>query len=76
MSAALDLAWIRSSSAGEAISAAPPQSFNPTAMSRVEGHPVVCSPAQLRLHRALDELDWLGVIGELTSMGAPPFARR
>jgi hypothetical protein len=34
-------------------------------MSRVEGHPVVCSPAQLRLHRALDELDWLGVIGEL-----------
>ena len=47
------------------ISAVPPQSFNPSAMSRVEGRPVVRSPEQLRLHRALDELGWFGVIGEL-----------
>ena len=39
--------------------------FNPAAMSRLEGRPVVRSPEQLRLHRALDELDWVGVIGEL-----------
>ena len=39
--------------------------FNPTAVSRVEGRPVVRSPEQLRLHRALVELDWFGVIGEL-----------
>jgi hypothetical protein len=37
---------------------------NPAAMSRLEGRPVVRSPEQLRLHRALDELDWVGVIGE------------
>ncbi len=43
----------------------PPQPFNPTAMSRSEGRPVVRSPEQLRLHPALDELDWVGVIGEL-----------
>jgi hypothetical protein len=65
MSAGLDFAWIRSSSAREVISAVPPQSFNPTAMSRVEGRPVVRSPEQLRLHRALDELGWVDVIGEL-----------
>ena len=65
MSAGLDFASIRSSSAGEVVSAVSPQSFNPTAMSRLEGRPVVRSPEQLRLHRALDELDWVGVIGEL-----------
>jgi hypothetical protein len=32
---------------------------------RLDGHPVVRSPEQLRLHRALDELDWVGMIGEL-----------
>ncbi len=47
-----------------AISAVPPQSVNPTAMSRLEGHPVVRSPEQLRLHRALEELGWTGVIDE------------
>jgi len=31
----------------------------------LEGRPVICSPEQLRLHRALGELDWVGVIGEL-----------
>jgi len=34
-------------------------------MSRLEGRPVVRSPEQLRLHRALEELGWSGVIGEL-----------
>lgn len=42
--------------------AVPSQSFNPTAMSRREGRPVVRSPRQLRLHPALDELGWNGVI--------------
>jgi hypothetical protein len=62
MSAGLDFTC--SSSAREVISAVPPQSFNPTAMSRVEGHPVVRIPEQLRLHRALEELDWTGGIDE------------
>jgi hypothetical protein len=62
MSAGLDFTC--SSSAQEVISAVPPQSFNPTAMSRVEGHPVVRIPEQLRLHRALEELDWTGGIDE------------
>jgi hypothetical protein len=64
MSAGLDFASIRSSSAVEVISAVPPQSFNPTAMSRLEGRPVVRSPEHLRLHRALEELGWTGVIDE------------
>ena len=33
-------------------------------MSRAEGRPVVRSPEQLRLHRALEELGWIGVIDE------------
>ncbi|MFY9560979.1 MAG: hypothetical protein WAQ52_12165 [Terriglobales bacterium] len=65
MSAGQDFAAIRSSSAVEVISAVPQQPFNPTATSRMEGRPIVRSPEQLRLHRAMDELDWLGVMGEL-----------
>jgi hypothetical protein len=64
MSSEPDSAWIRSPSAAEVISAVPPQSFNPTAMNRLEGRPVVRSPEQLRLHRALEELGWTGVIDE------------
>jgi hypothetical protein len=45
----------------------PPQSFNPTAMSRLVGHPVVRSPEQLRLHPAMKELGWTGVIDELNA---------
>jgi hypothetical protein len=37
------------------ISAIPP-AFYPTASSRLEGHPTLRSPEQLRLHRALEEL--------------------
>lgn len=47
------------------VSAVPPHSLNPTAMGRLAGRPVVRSPEQLRLHRALVELDWAGTIGEL-----------
>ena len=65
MSAVGDFPWLHSSSVGEAISAVTPQSLNPTAMSRVEGRPVVRRPEQLRLHRALDQLDWVGVIDEV-----------
>src|SRR5438132_6577277 len=35
------------------------------AMSRLEGRAVVRSPEQLRLHRALDELDLIDLAGEL-----------
>ncbi len=59
-----NFASICSSSAVEVISAVPPQSFNPTAMSPLEWRPVVRSPEQLRLHPALKELGWIGGIGE------------
>jgi hypothetical protein len=64
MSAGLNLRAIRSSIAVGTISGIPPQSFNPNAMSRLEGSPVVRSPQQLRLHRALEEVGWTGVINE------------
>ena len=64
MSAGQDFASIRGSSAVEVISAVPPQSVKPTAMSPLEGRSVVRSPEQLRLHRALEELGWTGVIDE------------
>jgi hypothetical protein len=64
MSAGPDFARIRNSSVVEVISAIPLQSFNPTAMSRLEGRPIVRSPEQVRLHRALEELGWTGVIDE------------
>jgi hypothetical protein len=66
MSAGLDFAPIRSSSAVEVISAVPSQSFNPTVMSRFEWRPVVRSPEQLRMHRALEDLDCTGVIEEFS----------
>jgi hypothetical protein len=56
MNAELDCTSIRSAVAG--------QFHNLTAMSRLEGHPVVRSPEQLRLHPALEELGWTGVIEE------------
>ena len=49
----------------EAISAARPQSSNPTTTSRLEGHPVVRSPGQLRMHPALNKLGWVSGIDEL-----------
>ena len=58
------LASIRSSSAVEVLSAVSPQSFNPTAMSRREGRPVIHSPQQLRLHPALEEIGWAGLTDE------------
>jgi hypothetical protein len=62
-----EIAIIRSLSAIEVISAVPPP-FNPTAISRLEGRAVVRSPEQLRLHRALDELGWTGVIDEFNDI--------
>ncbi len=59
----LDLACLHGSKALEVIPALPPP-FNPTAMSRPEGRPVFRSPEQLRLHPALVELGWIGVIVE------------
>ena len=64
MSAGPSSESLHSTIAVEAISAASPQSFNATAMSRLEGSPVVRSPQQLRLHRALEEVGWTGVINE------------
>jgi hypothetical protein len=62
MSAGLD-----SSNAVELVSAVAQRSFNPTAMSRLVGHPVVRFPEQLRLHPAMKELGWTGVIDELNA---------
>ena len=65
MSAGLDFASSHRSRAEEVVSTVPLQSFSMTAMSRLEGRPVVRSPEQLRVHRALDELDLMDVAGEL-----------
>ncbi len=59
-----DFSSILSSSPEEVISAVPSPSFNPTAMSRLEGRPVVRSLEQLRLHGALEELGWTGLIDD------------
>jgi hypothetical protein len=68
MSAAHDIVCVRGSDSLEMISAVPP-TFNPTAMSRSEGRPVVCSPKQLRLHPALQELGWTVAIDEFNDAG-------
>jgi hypothetical protein len=52
-----------SSSTVEALSA-PPQSFNPISMFRLDGRPVVHCPGQLRLHQALRKIGWTGVIDD------------
>lgn len=54
-----------------------PPSLSPTAMGRIEGHSVFRSVEQLRLHHALDQLGWTGVIDELNDAAqlknqAPP----
>ena len=60
-------AELGSSNAVKLVSAVAQQSFNPTAMSRLEGRPVVRFPEQLRLHRALDELGWTGAVDEFNN---------
>src|ERR1700722_19340139 len=52
----------------EPISAARLRSSNLTTTSRLEGRPIVCSPERLRLHPALEESGWVGVIGELNEV--------
>jgi hypothetical protein len=61
MTAGLRLTSILGSSAQPVIPPVPPQSFNPTAMSPLEGRAVILCPQQLRPHPALDELGWGGV---------------
>jgi hypothetical protein len=41
-----------------------PEAESQCGMSRLEGRPTVRSPLQLRLHRALEEVGWTGVIDE------------
>jgi hypothetical protein len=70
MSTGQTFAAIRSSSARDVVvSAVPPQPFNPTAINRLEGRPVVRSPEQLRLHPALQELGWTVAIDEFNDAG-------
>jgi hypothetical protein len=38
---------------------------NATAMARLDGHPVIREPEELRLHHALAEVGWIGAINEL-----------
>lgn len=59
-----DFAIIPSPSPLDVVSDVPPQSLNPTVMSHLGERPVVRSPQQLRLHRALEELGWTGMIDE------------
>jgi hypothetical protein len=65
MSVALDYASLRNSSAVKVMSTVLADAFNPAVMSGLEGRPVLRSPGQLRLHRALEELGWTRLIGEL-----------
>jgi hypothetical protein len=64
MSAGLDFAFIHGPNAEEAISAARQQPLDPTLIHRLEGLRVLRVPRQLRLHPALEELRWTGVIEE------------
>jgi hypothetical protein len=62
MSAGLDVACARGADSLEAI--AVPPTINPTAMRGMD-RTVVRSPEHLRLHAALGELGWTGVVDEL-----------
>jgi hypothetical protein len=55
------------SETGRKLNAIPcqPEPFTLTTMSRSQWRPVVRSPGQLRLHPAMKELGWTGVIDEL-----------
>jgi hypothetical protein len=72
MSAGLDVDSIHCSVGIKATSAVPPQPFNPIAMSQLGGRPAVRCPQQLRLHSALDELGWTGLVGEFNDAARFP----
>lgn len=76
MSECLNFASIDSSIAAEPPSAVRSQSFTPTAATQLEGRPVVRSPQQLRLHRALKELGWTGVIDDFHIAKLTPLSLR
>jgi hypothetical protein len=58
---------------GREVNAIPcqPEPFTLTTMSRSQWRPVVRSPGQLRLHPAMKELGWTGVIDELNDAAGP-----
>lgn len=58
------ISWVGSSTAAPEVVSGVPAPFNPTAMSRREGHPVIRSPRQLRLHPALEEIGCAGLTDE------------
>ena len=59
----LDIPCIRELNVQDLIPSIAPDS-NPTAIGRPQGRVVIRFPEQLRLHRALEELGWTGVIEE------------
>ena len=65
MSTELDLASNRRADLGEAALAIA-RPFGLFTSGPPNARPVVCSPGQLRLHKALDEIGWTGVMDELT----------
>jgi hypothetical protein len=59
-------AYVGSSDSLKIMSASLPI-LTPSLIRRLEERPVVCSPEQLRLHRALEELGWTGGINEFNN---------
>jgi len=70
MSPVHDSLYVHGSEAEKVLPAVEPP-FNPAALTRLEGRPVSRFPQQLRLHRALDELGWTGVIEEVNETVRP-----
>jgi hypothetical protein len=64
MSTGWDFVSDRSLGTVEVVSAVRAQPLKPTAMSELGGRSVLRSPEQLRLHRALEGIGWVGVIDE------------
>ena len=64
MSAQLAFRSIPGPNPAEATSAFPPPPSNPIAIIALEGHPAIRSSERLRLHQALVEFDWVGVVRE------------
>jgi hypothetical protein len=60
-----DVARDRGSDATDVVVSAVTLTLDPTAVRRLEGHPVIRRPDQLRLHPALGEVRWTGMTDEL-----------
>ncbi len=72
MRAGSDIEIIRATCAVGLVSAVPPQPFDLTAMNGLEGRPGVRFLEQLRLHPALEELGWTGVVDEFNDAARLP----